>query len=62
MIILKNGNVITGLTTAAGVWTTAAIGIAIGYGFYTGAVAMGILFLIAVTLFSKFERRKRSVD
>lgn len=62
MIILKNGNVITGLTTAAGVWTTAAIGIAIGYGFYSGAVAMAILFLIAVTLFSKFERRKRSVE
>ena len=29
MIILKNNNVITGLTTAAGVWTTSVIGIAL---------------------------------
>ena len=34
MIILKPNNVITGLTTAAGVWTTATIGIAVGYGYY----------------------------
>lgn len=62
MIILKNGNVITGLTTAAGVWTTATIGIAIGYGFYSGAVLMAVLFLVAVMLFSKFEKFKRSVE
>lgn len=62
MIILKNGNVITGLTTAAGVWTTATIGIAIGYGFYSGAIIMAALFLIAVMLFSKFEKFKRSVE
>ena len=29
MIILKNNNMITGLTTAAGVWTTATIGVAL---------------------------------
>ncbi len=62
MIILKNGNVITGLTTAAGVWSTASIGIAIGYGFYSGAIAMAILFLTAVTFFSRFEKFKRSVE
>ena len=32
MIILKSNNIITGLTTAAGVWTTATIGVALGYG------------------------------
>ena len=32
MIILKSNNMITGLTTAAGVWTTATIGVALGYG------------------------------
>ena len=62
MIILKNGNVITGLTTAAGVWTTASIGIAIGYGFYSGAIAMAVLFLTAVMFFSRFEKYKRSVE
>lgn len=62
MIILKNGNVITGLTTAAGVWSTASIGIAIGYGFYSGAITMAILFLTTVIFFSRFERFKRSVE
>lgn len=59
MIILKSNNVITGLTTAAGIWATGVIGIAVGYGFFTGALAGVILFLITITLFSKFERRKR---
>lgn len=59
MIILKSNNVITGLTTAAGIWATGVIGVAVGYGFFTGALASVILFLITITLFSKFERRKR---
>ena len=62
MIILKNNNVITGLTTAAGVWTTSIIGIAIGYGFYSGAIIGAALFLIAIVLFSKLERRKKSTE
>lgn len=62
MIILKNGNVITGLTTAAGVWTTATIGIALGYGFYTGAVTVAALFLITIILFAKLERGKRRTE
>jgi len=60
MIVLKNNNVITGLTTAAGVWTTSVIGIAVGYGFYAGAVTVTALFLITIILFAKFERRKKS--
>lgn len=59
MIILKSNNVITGLTTAAGIWATGVIGIAVGYGYITGAVVSVLLFLITITLFSKFERRKR---
>lgn len=59
MIILKSNNVITGLTTAAGIWATGVIGIAVGYGFFTGAIISVALFLITITLFSKFERRKR---
>lgn len=62
MIILKNGNVITGLTTAAGVWATATIGIAIGFGFYTGAVTVALLFMITIILFAKLERGKRATE
>lgn len=62
MIILKNNNVITGLTTAAGVWTTSIIGIAVGYGFYSGAIIATILFLSTIVLFSKLERKKKSTE
>ncbi len=33
-VIFKNGNSIRGLTTAAGMWGTAAIGMAVGAGMY----------------------------
>ena len=62
MIILKGDNVITGLTTAAGVWATAIIGIAVGYGFYSGAVLATALFLSAIIFFSKLERRKKDTE
>lgn len=62
MIILKSNNVITGLTTAAGVWTTSVIGIALGYGFYEGAVIVTVLFLLAIILFAKLERRKKAAE
>lgn len=62
MIIIKNNDIITGLTTAAGVWTTSIIGISLGYGFYTGAIICTVLFLISVVLFSKFEKRKKSAE
>lgn len=62
MIILKGDNVITGLTTAAGVWATAIIGIAVGYGFYSGAIIATALFLSAIIFFSKLERRKKNTE
>ena len=62
MIILKNGNIVTGLTTAAGMWTTAAIGIALGYGFYVGAVAVSVLYLISVIYFAKLEKNRRHTE
>ncbi|MBR3837001.1 MAG: MgtC/SapB family protein [Clostridia bacterium] len=62
MIILKNDNVIMGLTTAAGVWATSTLGIAIGFGFYAGALIATALFLITLTLFVKFERRKKNTE
>ena len=62
MIILKSNNVITGLTTAAGVWTTATIGIAVGYGYYVGALIVTVLFLVTIILFAKFERHRKSAE
>lgn len=62
MIILKNNNTITGLTTAAGVWTTGAIGVALGYGFYVGAGIVAVLFLVSIVLLAKFEKRKKATE
>lgn len=62
MIILKSNNVITGLTTAAGVWTTATIGIALGYGYYVGAVVVTVFFLSTIVLFARFERKRKSAE
>lgn len=59
MILIRNNSVITGLTTAAGMWTTAVIGISIGYGFYLGALVAAMLSIFSVTVFSYFERRRR---
>ena len=54
-ILIKGRFQITGLTTAACVWATATIGLALGAGFYEGAlVAFGATFL-TVTLLHKLE-------
>lgn len=62
MIVLKNNNTIIGLTTAAGVWATSVIGIAVGYGFYAGAIITTVLFLTTIVLFARFERRKKAAE
>ena len=45
-MIFKNGGSVTGLTTAAGIWATAAIGLAIG----SGMVLMGVLVTVFISL------------
>lgn len=62
MIIVKNNNIITGLTTAAGVWTTAIIGIAIGYGFYIMSAIVTALLLIALIVVAQFEKKRKNVE
>ncbi len=52
MIMIRNGSVITGLTTAAGVWATAAIGIAVGFGFYIGTLVAAVLCVFGMTVLS----------
>lgn len=55
--ILTRGHThITGLTTAAGLWTTACLGLAIGAGFYFGAILAWVVMTLAVTAFTRLER------
>ena len=54
-ILLKGRFQITGLTTAAGLWCAAAIGIALGAGFYEGAIITFACSVLTVTIFWRVE-------
>lgn len=54
--ILKNSNGIRGLTTAAGIWTTACIGIAIGYGQYVLGISSWILVMTTLYILKNFDK------
>ena len=54
-IIVSRGNRVKGLTTAAGLWTSAIIGLALGCGFYEGALFATLAVLLAEMVFSKWE-------
>ena len=54
-ILLKGRFQITGLTTAAGLWCAAAIGIALGAGFYEGAIITFVCSVLTVTTFWRVE-------
>lgn len=58
-ILVKEHDHITGLTTAAGLWTTASIGIACGFGFYMGALIGTLVVAITSAILFKFEKRGR---
>lgn len=46
---------VEGLTTAAGLWSCACMGIAIGVGFYECVIISFFLILISITIFAKVE-------
>ncbi len=56
-ILIKGRFQITGLTTAAGLWATAAIGLALGAGFFEGALIAFFCAFFTVTIFHKLEYR-----
>ena len=56
-IIVTQRQRVKGLTTAAGLWASAIIGLAIGGGFYEGTLFATFLIILAELLFSKLEYR-----
>lgn len=56
-ILIRNKSAIVGLTTAACVWVTGAIGIALGYGFYEAAVVSSLLCFFIMDKFNRIERK-----
>src|SRR5262245_50820431 len=55
--IMRSGLSVRGLTTAACLWTVAAIGLAVGSGFWRAAIVTTFLTLVATVVFQKIERR-----
>ena len=55
-IIVTKHQRVKGLTTAAGLWTAAIVGLALGAGFYEGGLTVTALVLLAEVFFSKVER------
>lgn len=54
-IIVTRRNQIKGLTTAAGLWTCAIVGLAIGAGFYEGGIIATALVLLSELVISNLE-------
>jgi putative Mg2+ transporter-C (MgtC) family protein len=56
-VIFKEGLTVRGLTTAASIWITAAIGILVGIGFWFAAVVGALATLIVLALFRFVEAK-----
>lgn len=56
-IILNAKSQVKGITTAAGLWAAACCGLAIGIGFYSGAIMAGIVIYFIVVVLNRFDTR-----
>jgi putative Mg2+ transporter-C (MgtC) family protein len=56
--ILRSGVTISGLTTAATIWATAAIGMAVGSGLYIVSVSGTVLVLVILYVFAPARRKE----
>jgi putative Mg2+ transporter-C (MgtC) family protein len=55
--ILLRGEIVRGLTTAASLWSVAAIGLAVGGGLYTASIAATLIILVILAGIKPIERR-----
>ena len=65
-IIVAGREKVKGLTTAAGLWASACIGLACGIGFYSGAIVGGLIIFGSLTFLPRFEEffygRSRAIN
>ena len=59
-IIVTQHSRIKGLTTAAGLWATAGVGLALGIGFYEAAVIGGFAIFVVMTLLQRMDNKMHS--
>jgi putative Mg2+ transporter-C (MgtC) family protein len=58
-IIVTHRNQIKGLTTAAGLWSAACMGLAVGLGLYELALVGGFMIFVVLTLLHNLDNRMR---
>jgi len=51
MIIHKNGRIVEGLTTAASLWASSAIGMAVGVGWYFEAITAALIMFLLLFIY-----------
>ena len=56
-IVVTRHNQIKGLTTAAGLWASAGLGLALGIGFYEGAITAGIGVYVILSIIQGLDYR-----
>jgi len=56
-ILTDRQNRVRGLTTAAGLWASACVGLAVGSGYYIGGIVVCVLMLMIFTKFVDVEQR-----
>ncbi|TMD77732.1 MAG: MgtC/SapB family protein [Chloroflexi bacterium] len=55
--ILRQGEDVRGLTTAAMIWVVASLGMAVGFGYYTVAVIAGLMVIVTLVSIKPLEER-----
>lgn len=58
--IMKEGPLVTGLTTAASIWVVSAIGLAVGFGYYVGAILATVLAFATLTVLYHLEQHLKA--
>ena len=61
-IVIRNQAHVKGLTTAAGLWTTACIGLAVGAGFYLVAILSFLAVMITMSVLAHLEQHFRKPE
>jgi putative Mg2+ transporter-C (MgtC) family protein len=61
-VIIQVQDKVEGLTTAAGIWSVAAVGMAFGFGLYVLAAGATVVLLIAFAVIGRFTPKTRADD
>jgi putative Mg2+ transporter-C (MgtC) family protein len=55
--VFRSGRIVTGLTTAAGIWATAAVGLVFGLGFFTFGICITFMIFILLWIHAFMDRK-----